>query len=835
MSRWRALPSEEVPMRDLLQDLRYGVVLLAKHPGATATVVASLALAIGLNATFFSFLNAFLYQPLHLGETDRLVAMVTRWDSQRRNAGTLNSHSSYPDYRDLAERHPLFESVAANFYTAVGVKTDAGPEVVLGQLASGSYFDVLGVPPVLGRGFRPEEDVWPEGRRVAVISHRLWTSRFDARRDVIGKTLLVNSEPFTIIGVAPEGFAGPRPMFATDVWVPLSLVGRILPFPLSVQDRGSTWLLVTARMKPGVTPAQAEAAAEGLAAALAKQDPETNRGKHFKLFPIAVMRAGLKDPLPPGTRLGAVLFQGLAGIVLLVACLNVASIQLAQAWDRRREIALRLSLGASRARVIRQLATETLLVALAGGALGALLASLAVDLLLQFQPGIVELPIRFEVPFDWRVFAFTAVLSLASALAAGVLPAAFGVRRDLFGALRDNVRVLGRRSRSRVRQALVVVQVALSAVLLVAGGLAILSARNAGRVDPGFDVARALIVPVDLGFGRYDEAAGRRFFSEARDRVARIPGVRAAAFALDLPLGQFHVRNAVQVPGYAAEPNEDIAHRFNAVGPGYFDTLRIPIVRGRPIDDRDRPETQPVAVVSEKFAAKYFGTAEPIGRSLRVGGRPWSVVGVMRDGRYDRLDEALQPYFCLPVSQFDYAGRLNLLVSTLAADPATLAPAVAREIHRMDPNLPVGRPLTGREFMLQPLRDTGGAGPLVWGPALLALVLALVGLYGLVACSVSQRTTDFGIRIALGARPSDVASLVLREAVALMAAGTLIGLVTSLGAARVLAGLFYEVRPFEPLVIAVVLPLLVLCGLLACYGPARRAVRLDPIRALRCE
>jgi predicted permease len=817
-------------MRNLLQDLRYGAALMTRHAGATVTVLVSLTLAIGLNATFFSFLNALLYQPLHLREADRLAAVITRWDTQAEN-----SHSSYPDYRDLRDRHPLFEGVAANFYTAAGIKTDAGPEIVLAQLASGSYFDVMGVPPVLGRGFRPEEDALPEGQRVAVISHRLWTSRFDARRDIIGKTLLVNSQPFTIVGVAARGFVGPRSLFATDVWVPLSLTRRILPFPISLEDRGSTWLIVTGRMKPGVTLAQAEHAAENLAAGLAEQDPAGSRRKHFRLFPITAMRTGLKDPQPPQARTATMLFLALAGGVLLVACLNVASIQLAQTWDRRREIALRLSLGASRARVVCQLATETLLLAMTGGAFGLLLAVWTVDLLLRVQPVILELPLSLEIPFDWRVFTYTAALSLASVVAAGWLPAALGVRRNLFGALRDNGWTGRPRSRSHLRQGLVVAQVALSTVLLVGGALAIRSAGHAKAVDPGVDLARALIVPVDLGFGEYDEAAGRRFFSETRDRIARLPGVGAAAFALDVPLGQMHFRTSVAVDDYQAAANEDMALRYNAVGPGYFDTLRIPIVRGRPIDNRDRHDTRRVAVVSEAFVAKYFGGGDPIGRAFRAGGRAWSVVGVMRDGRYDRLDEARQPYFCLPVTQFEYTARLMLLVDTGRDEPATLVPEVIREINRADPDLPIGRTLTGSQFLRQPIQDTGGPNAFVWGPALLALVLAMVGLYGLVAYSVSQRTTEFGVRIALGAQSSEVARLVLRQGVALMSIGSGIGLIVSLGVARALAGVFFQVRPFEPLVFAAVLPLLMLCGALACYGPARRAVRLDPIRALRCE
>jgi macrolide transport system ATP-binding/permease protein len=819
-------------MRGLLQDFRYGVVVLTRNPGATSTVLASLALAIGLNATFFSFVNAFMHRPLHLHEADRLAAIVTRWDSQGEN-----SHSSYPDFRDLADRHPLFEGVAANFYTAVGIKTDDGPEVVLAQLASGSYFDVMGVPPALGRGFRLAEDTLPEGQRVAVISHRLWTSRFNARRSIVGETLLVNSQPYTIVGVAAKGFVGPRAMFATDVWVPLSLVHHVLPFPITIENRGSTWLIVTGRMKRGVTLSQAEAAAESLAAALAEEDPETSRGKHFRLFPIDAMRIGLKDPVQREARAASALLLGFAAVVLLVACLNVASIQLARAWDRRREIALRLSLGATRARVIRQLATEMLLLTSAGGALGLLLAVWTVDVLLRWQPAIVELPITLEVPFDWRVFAFTAALSLGSAIAAGVLPAAFGVRRDLFGALRDTVSAGRPRSRSRLRQGLVVAQVALSALLLVGGGLAILGARNAGGIDPGFDLTRALIVPVDLGFGQYDESAGRRFFLDARDRIARIPGVRAAALALDVPLGQMHIRNQVRIDGYAAAPNEDMALRFNAVGPEYFDTLRIPIVRGRSIDDRDRGDTQAVAVVSEAFVARYFGGRDPIQRTFDGAGRRWSIVGVMRDSRYDRLDEPFQPYFCVPASQLAYAARLMLIIQARPGiEPATLAPEVSREIHGMDPNLPVGRMLTGPEFLLQPLRDASGGAPgLIWGPGLLALILAMVGLYGLVAYSVSQRTTELGIRMALGAQPPEVARLVVRQAVGLMLAGCVIGLVAALAGARVLAGEFYQVRPFEPLVFGVVPALLVLCGALACYGPVRRAVRLDPMRALRCE
>jgi len=817
-------------MHGLLRDLRHHVAVLTRSPGATGTVVLSLALAIGVNTTFFSYINAILVRPVRLGDADRLAAIVTRHDTDGQN-----SHSSYPDFRDLRDRHPLFDGVAAAFYTPVGIKTDDGPEVVLAQLASGSYFDVMGVPPILGRGFRPDEDAPPDGQRVAVISHRLWTSRFAAAEDIVGRAVLVNNQPFTIVGVAAEGFVGPRSLFATDVWVPLALAPRLLPFRISLENRGATWLIVTGRMRPGVTLAQAEAAAESLAGALAEQNPDTNRGRHFRLFPVTAMRTGLKDPLPPGATAAIALALGLAAVVLLIACLNVASIQLARAWDRRREIALRLSLGASRGHVVRQLFVETLLLALAGGAVGLLLASWTVDLLLQLQPAIPEMPITIAVPFDWRVLAYTAGLSVASAIAAGVVPAVFGMRSNLSGALRDNGWSDRPRSRARLRQGLVVAQVALSAVLLVGGGLAVKSTSNARDIDPGCDLTRAVIVPLDLGFGQYDEASGRRFFRDARDRVARLPGVRSAAFALDIPLGQMHYRTSVSVDGYAPAPDEDMALRFNVVGSGYFETLRVPIVRGRAIDDRDTRDSLPVAVVSEAFVSKYFGGGDAIGRRFRTQGRSWSVVGVMRDGRYDRLDEPVQPYFCMPASQSEFITRLMLLVAAADAEPAAVAREVSGALGRMDPGLPLGRVLTGRQFLSEPLRDTGGPGPLVWGPGLLALALALIGVYGLVAYSVSQRTRELGVRVALGARPPEVARIVIRQAVALTLAGSGIGLVLALGAARVAAGMLYRIRPFEPLVFAAVLPLLVLCGLLASWGPARRAVRTDPMRALRCE
>ena len=817
-------------MRGLLRDFRYHVVVLTRNPGATATVVLSLALAIGVNTTFFSYINAILVRPVRLGDADRLAAVITRNDSDRQN-----SHSSYPDFRDLRDRHPLFDGVAANFYTSAGIKTDDGPEVVLAQLASGSYFDVMGVPPILGRGFRPEEDAPPDVQRVAVISHRLWTRRFGAARDVVGKALLINNQPFTIIGVAAEGFVGPRSLFATDVWVPLSLAPRLLPFRISLENRGATWLIVTGRMRPGVTLAQAEAAAESLATALAEQNPDTNRGRHFRLFPVTAMRTGLKDPLPPTATAATVLVLALVAVVLLIACLNVAGIQVARAWDRRREIALRLSLGASRGRIARQMFAETLLLALAGGVVGLLFASWTVDLLLRLQPAIPEMPITIIVPFDWRVLVYTAGLSVASAVAAGVVPAMFGLRGNLSGALRDNGWTDRPRSRARLRQGLVVAQVALSAVLLVGSGLAIQSMRNASRIDPGFDLSRTVIVPLDLGYGLYDEASGRRFFQEARERVARLPAVSSAAFALDIPLGQMHYRTWISVEGYTPAPDENMSLRFNIVGSGYFDTLRVPIVRGRAIDGRDTRDSLPAAVVSEAFVSKYLGGGDAIGRRFSAQGRSWSVVGVMRDGRYDRLDEPVQPYFCVPDSQSEFVARLMLLVAATGAEPSAVARTVSGELSRMDPGLPLGRVLTGREFLYEPLHDTGGPDQFVWGPGLLALVLALIGVYGLVAYSVSQRTRELGVRVALGARPAEVARLVFRQALALMLAGSGIGLVIALVVGRAAAGILYQIRPFEPLVFAAVLPLLVLCGLLASWGPARRAIRTDPIRALRCE
>ncbi|MGE5359063.1 MAG: ABC transporter permease, partial [Bacteroidales bacterium] len=328
---------------------------------------------------------------------------------------------------------------------------------------------------------------------------------------------------------------------------------------------------------------------------------------------------------------------------------------------------------------------------------------------------------------------------------------------------------------------------------------------------------------------------GSRFFESARNRIAALPGVRAAAFALDVPLGQMHYRNHIAVDGYAAGPDEDMSLRFNLVSPGYFDVLRIPIVLGRPIDDRDRSDAQRAAVVSQAFVTKYLGGRDPIGRTFRTGGQSWSIVGVMRDGRYDQLDEATQPYFCLPVGQTAYTPRLMLLVRTGRPEPAALAPSISRETNRMDPTLPLGRILTGPQFLRQPIHDTGGPGPFIWGPGLLALVLAIVGLYGLVAYSVSQRTAEFGLRMALGARSSELAALVIREGARLMIIAASVGLLVAAGAARAAAGLFYGIRPFEPFVFAAALAILMLCGLLACYGPARRVVRLDPSRALRCE
>jgi len=569
-------------MGTLLQDLRFGLRMLAKNPSFTAVAVLTLALGIGANTAIFTVVNSLLLRPLPVEQPDRLVAVFMT----HKGEVTFNP-SSYPDYSDLRDRNGVFSGVAAHFYCPMSLKTVDRPEVVIGQAVTSNYFNVLGVRPFLGRTFLPEEGETPGSHPVAVLSYRMWERGFDSDREIIGKKVLVNDHPFTVVGVTPRDFTGLSTAIVPAVWVPVTMIRQVIPFPISLTNRDDPWLLIVARLKPGISMAQAEAAAKVLAANLDKEYPSgANTEKSFSLVESNRNRIGPTNTTD-GVRRGFVLLMMVVGVVLLIACFNVANLQLAKASGRQREIALRTSLGASRARVLRQLLTESLLLSLLGGLGGLLVGAWAMGLLQALQPPSL-FPIELSLSPDWRVFVFTLLLSGLAGILFGLSPALQSTRSDQLAALREQTPTLSRsRLKTHTQNALVVAQVALSLVLLVTAGLFARSLQHTLDVDPGFDTRNGLVIPVDLGFGQYSESTGREFERQLVDRVRALPGVKSAALAGNIPLGQLHLHGTVSIDGYVPAPDEQMVLERNVVGPEYFQTMGIPILEGRGIDDRD--------------------------------------------------------------------------------------------------------------------------------------------------------------------------------------------------------------------------------------------------------
>jgi macrolide transport system ATP-binding/permease protein len=815
-------------MATLIQDLRYGLRLLARNPGFTAVAVLTLALGIGANTAIFTVVSSLLLRPLPVAQPDRLVAVFTT----HKGDDTFQP-SSYPDYLDLRDRNQVFSGVAGHFYWPMGLKTADQPQVVMGEVVTSNYFNVLGVKPFLGRTFLPEEGETPGSHPVAILSYRIWERGFNSDREIIGKKVLVNDYPFTVVGVTPRDFTGLNALVPA-VWVPVTMIRQLIPYPISLTDRYDSWLLIVARRKPAVSMARAEAAVGVLAANLDKEHPSgANAKKGFSLVESNRNRIGTLGTTDGVQRLLALLMM-VVGVVLLIACFNVANLQLARASGRQREIALRASLGASRARIFRQLLTESVLLSVLGGLGGVFVGSWAIELLLAFQPPSL-FPIELNLSPDWRVFLYTLLLSGLAAILFGLSPALQSIRSDQLAALKEQMPALGRsRGKARLQNALVVAQIALSLVLLVTAGLFARSLQRTLAVDPGFNPRHALVIPVDLGFGQYSESQGGAFERQLVDRVKAQPGVESAALAVDMPLGQLHLHGFVSVDGYVPAPGEQMVLRRNVVSPKYFQTMGIPILEGRGIDGRDTAESRPVAVINQTMAERYWPGQDPIGKTFQNSGKTWAVVGVIKDGKYDGLNEPPQPYFCLPMSQTDYIKRIHLVVRTLS-DPRGAILPLLQVLRQLGPNLPTPRVLTLNQFMEESVQGTAGPAQLVGIFGLLALVLAMVGVYGVMSYSVSQRTRELGVRIALGADRNQILRLALRRGVLISFAGIAIGFVAALALSRALAGFLYGVRPMDLLTFITASLGLMLVALVTCYLPARRAARVDPIVALRYE
>ena len=807
----------------ITQDLRYGWRLMVRKPAFTAVAVLTLGLGIGANVTMFSWVQSTMQRQMHgVPNGSRLVAL----NVTTRTRSDLSF--SYPDFVDYRQRRPAsIEDLIAFTLAPMNLRTGGDAHRVFGQIVSGNFFDALGVHPILGRTFLPHEDRTPDAHPVVVLSHNFWQRRFAGDPAILGRPLTLNGRAFTVIGVGPPGFRGTEPYLNLDLFVPMMMQSSVVTGD-RLHARDHSWLEVMAMVKPGVSIGRAQADLSLVASALAAAYPD-DEGHGVKVY--ALWQAPASGG-PSVTALMAIEL-GVAGVILLIACANVGNLLLARAAGRQRETAVRLTLGASRRRLIQQLLTESVLLAIAGGICGVAVASWTKDLIVWFIPP-APLPIDMNPKLDLPVLAYAAAVTAASVIAFGLMPALQGAS-SIGTALKESASaVTAPTRRARLRQTLVVAQVALSLVLLVSAGLFVRTLQNAQAVDPGFSTRSGVLASIDLLPAGYDEARGRAFLRDAVARVRELPGVDAASLASRVPLGfgggsSFYAT----IDGYAPAANEEITLYYARVGSDYLKTMGIPLVAGREFTDRDTAQTRDVAIVNETIVRRYFAGRSPIGGRIRFGERTIEIVGVARDGKYSQITEAPRSFLYLPVQQF-YRADTVLHVKT-RGNPADVVPRLHEAFRTLDANVPLFDVRTIADHLEIAVFLQRMIAGLLGAFGALALVLATVGLYGVIAAIAVQRTPEIGMRMALGATRGDIVSLILRQGLGMALAGVGIGLAAAFGVARLFRTLLVGVSATDGVSFAGTAALLVLVALAASYLPARRAARVDPLAALRHE
>ena len=820
-------------MDTLWQDVRFAVRTLTKAPGFTLVAVASLALGIGANTTIFTLINAIFLNALPVHRSTELVAVYTVDQTQTNVQFGNFLQVSRPNYLDFHDKGEGFTDLAAySFPVPLSLATEGEPQQVFAEVVTGNYFDLLGVPAVRGRTFAADEDLAPGAKPVVVIGYGLWQRRLGGRPEVVGSTVRLNGQRFTIIGIAPEGFKGVNALFGPDAWVPSMMFAQVMPAPFRdwFDSRRALLFNVFGRMKPGVTMAQAESQLKNVAAALEKAYPEPNRGRTVSLRPLteATIFPGLRQPLV----IGGAMLMTIVGIVLLIACSNVANLLLARASTRRQEVAVRLALGAGRGRLMRQLLTESLLLGLAGGAVGLVVGLLGRDFIWSLRPAFLAQNF-VELPVDVRVLIFTLVVSLATGVLFGLVPSLQASRSDVVGAIKEETRTAGRSRRGiALGNALVVGQVALSLVALVAAGLFLRSLGAAYRIDPGFETEKLAVLIVNPGQAGYDRARGEEFYRQVKERVERIPGVRSASWAANAPLFGGMSRTVI-LEGQDTNQSAGQLVFSNAVAPNYFASTGITLLRGRDFVDADREGSVRVAIVNETMAQRLWPNEDPIGRRFRffTDTTFHEIVGIVRTSKYTTLGEDPQPAVYVPTAQ-NYSDVLTLCLAT-AGDPVQPLGTAQREIRAIDGQMPINGTFTIRQMIDQSLWVAQMAALLLGVLGALALSLAAVGLYGIMAYSVNQRQHEIGLRMALGADLRTVLRLVLRQGLTLVALGLGIGLVASVAISRSVAGLLYGVSTTDPMAFGAVSAILLAVSVAASLVPALRATRVDPVVALR--
>jgi len=826
-------------MDSLCQDLRCGLRLLRKTPGFTAVAVFTLALGIGANTAIFSLINALILRPLPVEKPEQLVQFLNQ------GYGMTGSHFSYPDFEQFRDRNQVFSGVVAVFWLnepLLDARVDGQPESISGQLVSGDFFSLLGVHAAAGRLFTREDDKVPGGNPVAVLSYAYWKRRFAQDPSILGKTIILRGTPFTVIGVAPPVFGGVTPGFSPDVYVPFA-TEPVFHDGITWLDKSSYhWLQILARLRAGVSRQQALAELsvlqrQMLAAAVKPDWPQKDRETFLsQKLELTTAASGFSD-LRRFLSIPVFVLAGMVGLVLLIACANVASMLLARAVTRRREFAVRLALGAGRARVIRQLLTESVLLGLGGGASGLLLAFWLGDILAALL-SLVQGSIRIDLRPDYRVLGFTTAMSFVTTLLFGLLPALRATQLELSPTLKEDPRALSSsKRRLRTGRALVVSQVALSIVLVFVSVLFVRTLQKLETLDPGFNRENVLLFSVDPTPGGYKGAQVADLYRRVLERLSATPGVRTASLSAITPIWGGGWNTEVWVQGYTARPNEDVVVNLNSIGPKFFETLQMPLVLGRDFGPQDSGTSRKVAIINRAMAHYFFGDQNPIGKKFgwmdKGETTEFEIVGVVGDAKYMNMRE--QPPRTAYIDFFqDSLGKVSFEVRT-AAKPAALVSGIRSAVEEVSR----GAQVSGFKTLAEQVDESLGTERLIavlsslFG--VLALVLAAVGLYGIMSHAVAQRTSEIGIRMALGAERADVLWMIMRQTLALILTGACIGLPAAIASARLVSSLLFDLKPGDPGAIMTVILVLGITTLAAGYLPARQASKVDPMVALRCE
>ena len=821
-------------MNRILHDLRGGYRLMLKSPGFSLVAILSLALGIGANTAIFSVVSAVLFRPLPVKDPQQLVSLYSGFGSNRTTYGPF----SYVDYVDFAEKTDVFSGLVAHFQDSMILgESDQGLQVQ-SAIVTGNYFSVLGVEAVRGRTFTAEEGRVKGANPVAVVSYSLWQKRFNGDPNLPGTTVKLKGHPFTVIGVVPERFTGTDLGRAPDIWVPMSMYAQVGLSDTMMNERQNHWLSVIGRLKPGVTVEQAQARVNVLGKQLTQEyPPEWTKGKEERTVTVLSQSTAWYPPEVQSAIVGVSgLLMGIVGLVLVIACTNLANLMLARASSRRKEMSIRMALGARRGRVIQQLLTESVLLSLVGGVVGVLIVSLSENLLAAFKPAVAS-QVTLDVGFDARVFIFTLLISVLTGVLCGLAPALQATKVDLVRDLKNESAFLGRGYRRySVRNLLIVAQVSVSLVLLVGAGLFVRSLRNAQSIDPGFEMDHLLTMKLDTTVVGLEADKALAFYQSVMDQTRNVSGVRSVTMASSGPLEVVSGLRPVYVEGYSASAGEDMNYSFNIVAPDYFQTMGIPLVQGREFTEADTSKAPNVVIINETMARTFWPSESPIGKRISDNGQPGPyrvVVGVARESKYLTLGEAPRPYYYIPLQQ-DFFPSARLHVRTVG-DPQSMVNTVRAIVRGADATVPISNVQTGGEHLGLALL-VPRIGAMLLGPAgLVALVLGIIGLYGVMSYSVARRTKEIGIRMALGAQEVDVLRMVMKEGMGLVGIGLLLGLTVAFVITRVLTSFLYGISATDPLTFVAVSLILIAVALVSIFIPARKALKVQPNIALRYD